>query len=300
MHVTLPALSRRRSLVAAAASGALIVTVLAPIPSALAATASATTAITLTATKTVGVPTSVPPGYHTFVLKESAALLKKDPRGLSVIQLAKGYSTAQLEKDLAAISGNKYTAADKVAYKRLLKNAKSLGGVELESDFSVTGAQFTVLLAAGTYLLDNGPSENGVKDNYTVLTVTGTAVGAKPATVGTITSKEFAYKLTGVKKGKHLYALHDAGAQLHMYVIFRLDAGHTEKELFAALESSDAAQPAWVHNGGFAGLLSAGQTMYTTLNFTKGNSYEILCFMPDVKTGAPHFALGMHRFFSIK
>ena len=24
------------------------------------------------------------------------------------------------------------------------------------------------------------------------------------------------------------------------------------------------------------------------------------CFMPDLKTGAPHFALGMHRFFAVK
>ena len=140
----------------------------------------------------------------------------------------------------------------------------------------------------------------GAPDKLTAFTVSGTAVGAKPATVGTVTSKEYGYKVVGAKAGKHLYALHNAGAQIHMYVIFRLDKGHTEKDLFAALQSTTAAPPAWVHSGGFAGVITAGQTMYTTLNFSPSSNYELICFMPDLKTGAPHFMLGMHRFFSVK
>jgi hypothetical protein len=86
-----------------------------------------------------------------------------------------------------------------------------------------------------------------------------------------------------------------------MYAMFRLDKGHTEKELFAILNSNTPGPPpAWVHNGGFAGVISAGQTMYTTLNFSAHSDYEFLCFMPDVATGTPHFLLGMHRFFAVK
>ena len=40
--------------------------------------------------------------------------------------------------------------------------------------------------------------------------------------------------------------------------------------------------------------------MYTSLNFSTKRNYLLVCFMPDVKTGAPHVALGMVRLFSVK
>jgi hypothetical protein len=290
---------RAGRLVAAVASTALAATVLAPAAAqASSPTTSATTALTLTSKATLGIPKSVAPGYHTFVLTQSAAQAKKDPRGLTVEQLAKGYTRAQFKADLAKTFGDH---PDLKAYARVTKNVAALGGVELESDFTITGKAFTVLLKPGTYVLDNGPTEEGAFDNFSILTVKGTAAGAKPKTVGTITSKEFAYKIVGARKGLHTYALHNAGAQIHMYVMFRLDKGHSEQELFALLNSqTNGPPPAWVHNGGFAGVVSAGQTMYTTLNLSTNSDYEFICFMPDVKTGAPHFALGMHRFFHVK
>jgi hypothetical protein len=254
--------------------------------------------LTLTSKATLGIPASVAPGYHTFVLKQSAAQAKKDPRGITVAQFAKGYSRAQFKKDLLASFAQKPSLT---AFARITKNVTALGGLDLESDYTTTGNTFTVLLKPGTYVLDNGATDVGAPDNVSVLTVKGTAVGAKPKTVGTVTSKEFAYKVVGARSGKHQYALHNAGAQIHMYVMIRLDKGHTEKELFDLLNSNtQGPPPAWVHNGGFAGVISAGQTMYTTLNFSAHSDYEFLCFMPDVKTGTPHFLLGMHRFFGVK
>jgi hypothetical protein len=300
MNVSKSRSVRARRLVVAATGGALLVTGLAPVPSANAAVASSTTVLTV-GTKTItGVPASVAPGYHTFVLKESAAQLKKDPRGVDVLQLAKGYTTAQASKDAAAaFAATTWTAAVKKDYTRLLKNVTSLGGIELESDYTATGNSFTVLLKPGTYVLDNGASNNGAPDSYTTLTVSGTAAGTKPTSIGTITSKEFAFKLVGVKAGKHLYALHDAGAQIHMYLMLRLDKGHTLAQVEAAL-GGNGQPPAWVHSAGFAGLLSGGQTMYTSLNFSSKSDYLLVCFMPDVKTGAPHASLGMLRLFTVK
>lgn len=299
MRLVPAVLTSRGRLVAGAAAAAMLATVLAPATAeASSPTTSATTVLTLTSKATVGIPASVAPGYHTFVLKESAAQAKKDPRGITVEQFAKGYSRAQFSKDLLGIFAQK---VDLKAYGRIIKNVKAVGGLDLESDFTTTASKFTVLLTPGTYILDNGASSEGAPDNFSVLTVKGTAVGAKPKTVGTVTSKEFGYKIVGARSGLHLYALHNAGAQLHMYVIFRLDKGHSEADLFNALNDSSATTPpAWVHNGGFAGVISAGQTMYTTLNFSPKSNYEVICFMPDLKTGAPHFALGMHRFFSVK
>ena len=298
MNVTTRSVRVRR-LSVAAASGALFVTGLAPMPSAQAASSSATTVITLGSKTTTGVPTSVAPGYHTFVLRESAAQLKKDPRGLDVLQLAKGYTTKQLSQDGDAAFGAKWSPAVKKAYARLLKNTRSLGGLELEGDYTTTAKSFTVLLAAGSYVLDNGPTDDGAPDSYTTLTVAGAAAGARPKSVGTITSKEYAFKLVGVRAGKQTYALHDAGAQIHMYLFLRLDKGHTLAEIEAAL-SGDGQPPAWVHGGGFAGLLSAGQTMYTSLSFSSKSDYVLVCFMPDAKTGAPHAALGMLRLFRVQ
>jgi hypothetical protein len=285
-------------LVVAAAAGAVLVAVVAPAPAALAAspTTSSSTVLTLTSTKVSGIPASVAPGWHTFVLRESAKQAAKDPRGITVFQFAKGYTRAEFTSDSAATFGSKFSAK---AYARLTKNVTSVGGLDLENDFTTTGNTFVVLLKPGSYILDDTASDQGAPDSLSVLTVKGTAVGAKPATVGTVTSKEYGYKLVGARKGAHMYALHDAGAQIHMYVIFRLDKGHTESELFTAL-TSNGPPPAWVHNGGYAGVISSGQTMYTTLNFSANSDYELICFMPDLKTGAPHFTLGMHRFFSVK
>ena len=287
-----------RGLAVAVATGALLATVVAPASAmAASATTSATTVLTLTSKATVGVPASLAPGWHTFVLKESAAQAKKDPRGLSIGQLAKGYSRAMLKKDLAASFAAKPNLKD---YARVTKNLKVLGGLDLESDFTATANTFTVLLKPGTYILDNDASEDGAPDTYTVVTVKGTAVGAKPKTVGTVTSKEFAFKLAGVRKGLHMYALHNAGAQIHMYEFYRMDKSHTLADVEQALQSNGP-PPAWLKNGGFAGVLTGGQTMYTTLNLSAPTATsKLICFMPDVKTGAPHFALGMIRFFSVK
>lgn len=297
MHTTVRSVRARR-LVVGAASGVLVVTGLAPTSAASAAASSASTVITLGSKTIAGAPAAVAPGYHTFVIKETAAQLKKDPRGLDILQLAKGYSTGQLSKDAGAIFTDKFTAAAKKAYTRLIANTTSLGGLELEGDYTATGTSFTVLLKPGTYLLDNGPTGEGAPDSYQTLTVKGTAVGAKPKSVGTITSREFAYKLVGVKAGKHVYTLHNAGAQIHMYLILRLDKGHTLSEVEAAL-GGNGRPPAWVHGGGFAGLLTGDQTMYTSLTFSSKSDYVLACFMPDVKTGAPHAALGMLRLFHV-
>jgi hypothetical protein len=283
----------------ATVTGAMIATVLAPAAAqASSPTTSATTVLTLTSTATLGIPKSVAPGYHTFVLKESAAQAKKDPRGLTVAQFAKGYTRAQFKKDLKASFAQKPSLK---AFARITKNVTALGGLDLESDYTTTGSKFTVLLKPGTYILDNGATNEGAPDNLSVLTVKGTVAGAKPKTVGTITSSEYKYKVVGARHGLHTYALHNAGAQIHMYIMIRLDKGHTEKELLDLLNSNtQGPPPSWVHNGGFAGVISAGQTMYTTLNFSAHSDYEFFCFMPDVKTGAPHFALGMHRWFAVK
>jgi hypothetical protein len=289
----------RARIVATTAAAALVITALGPVPAAMAAsspTTSATTTLTLGSKTISGIPRSVAPGYHTFIIKESAAQRAKDPRGLTVLKLAKGYTRRQLGKDLAATFAN---MGNLTAWARVVRNVQALGGLELDNGTTVTGAKFTVLLKPGTYVLDNGASENGAPDSFSILTVKGKTAGAKPKTVGTITSKEFGFKVVGARHGLHTYALHDAGAQIHMYLFFRLDKGHSEAELLSALNSSGP-PPAWVHNGGFAGVISGGQTMYTALNFSVHSNYELICFMPDVKTGAPHFALGMHRFFAVK
>jgi hypothetical protein len=295
-----PAVPSRGRLAVGAVAAAMLATVLAPATAeaASSATTSATTVLTLTSTGISGIPKSVAPGYHTFVLKESAAQAAKDARGLTVEQFAKGYTRDQFKKDLKATFAQKPSLT---AFARITKNVTALGGLDLESDYTTTGSKFTVLLKPGTYILDNGATNEGAPDNLSVLTVKGTAAGAKPGIVGTITSSEYKYKVVGARHGLHTYALHNAGAQIHMYIMLRLDKGHTEAELLALLNSdTQGPPPAWVHNGGFAGVISAGQTMYTTLNFSQNSDYEFLCFMPDVATGTPHFFLGMRRWFAVK
>src|SRR3954466_13828539 len=107
---------------AAVASGALLATVAAPASAiATSPTTSSSTVLTLSSTKIAGVPASIAPGWHTFVLKESAAQAKKDPRNLTVEQFAKGYTRAMFTKDLASTFGPKPNLK---AFARVTKNVR--------------------------------------------------------------------------------------------------------------------------------------------------------------------------------
>ena len=299
MNVTTRSVRARR-LVVGAASGALIVTGLAPLSSATAAAASATTVLTLSSKTIAGVPASVAPGYHTFVIQESKAQLKKDPRGLDVLQLAKGYTVGQFEKDGAAAFGPKWTAAAKKDYARLLKNTTSLGGLELEGDYTATGTSFTVLLKPGTYVLDNGPTNDGAP---------GTRTPPSPCPAPPpVPSRRPSARSPARSTPSSWSASRPASTCTPCTTRARRSTctsccvwtrATPSAEIQAALSGSQQ-PPSWVHSAGFAGLLSGGQTMYTSLNFSSKSQYLLLCFMPDAKTGVPHADLGMLRLFTVK
>ena len=44
--------------------------------------------------------------------------------------------------------------------------------------------------------------------------------------------------------------------------------------------------------------MAAGQVNVVDMDFTPG-SYALVCFVPDMKDGAPHFVHGMVRTFTV-
>lgn len=137
--------------------------------------------------------------------------------------------------------------------------------------------------------------------------------GVPPVGTTTIDMSDFAFGHLPdvVRAGRHLWKVVDTGRQLHEMVINRLSPGVTFEQARAMLASSEGAsapsgaQPAPAPTGvpfvGVAGVapMSPGETNWAIVDLTPGD-YFAVCYIPDVKTGAPHFALGMIAPFTVK
>jgi hypothetical protein len=52
-------------------------------------------------------------------------------------------------------------------------------------------------------------------------------------------------------------------------------------------------------SAGGLGAIQAGTSAWLKLNLKPGN-YAVVCFVPDAKTGKPHFMLGMLNSFTVQ
>ena len=80
--------------------------------------------------------------------------------------------------------------------------------------------------------------------------------------------------------------------------MIRLDSGKTAHDLFNSMKTPGPL-PKWAVEVAGVNPPAPGRTADITLTLDPGN-YLLVCFMPDVKTGTPHVALGMLRLFSVK
>jgi hypothetical protein len=97
--------------------------------------------------------------------------------------------------------------------------------------------------------------------------------------------------------GAHTLAVTNKGTQGHHMILLRLVPGKSMADLLAwAHDPTGHASPvAW---GTGAGYMSPGATTYVTATFTPG-TYAVLCVIPDVNDGKPHFIHGMQKQFTI-
>jgi hypothetical protein len=134
------------------------------------------------------------------------------------------------------------------------------------------------------------------------LSVTGSpnTSQAQPHANTVITLKDFAIEVPKtVTAGAVTWKVMNDGPQLHEMGILKLHSGVTFEQFHKLLSSQGppAGPPPFDDAGGIGGL-QPGTAGWMKLNLQPGN-YVALCFVPDVKTGKPHFMFGMMAAFTV-
>ena len=100
-----------------------------------------------------------------------------------------------------------------------------------------------------------------------------------------------------VTAGAHRITVTTDAPQSHEFTVIRLDTGKSANDVLAWLEKMEGPPPGTVI-GGVAGL-AKGKPVSVGLVFTPAN-YMLICFVPDMKDGKPHFMHGMIQTISVK
>ncbi len=249
-------------------------------------------------------PASIPGGYTEITLKNAGgadhhAMLMRLNEGKTVDEFM---ATAR-DKDLGA----------------LFSISRSMGGPGSINP----GRQTSVILdlQPGRYVVICMIPDAAGMPHYKMgmlapLTVTGaTRAGTPPTAQTTVDLLDFSFIDLPDKfpAGRHLWKVIDTSDQLHEMILNRLAPGVSFEQVKAMLMASppDAsstpknpdASPPPAGPAPFVGLagvapMSPGAIDWAVLDLMAGD-YFAICYVPDVKTGAPHFMLGMIKPFTV-
>jgi hypothetical protein len=138
----------------------------------------------------------------------------------------------------------------------------------------------------------------------------GNAAEPQADTSITLVEMQFEGLPDSATAGDHIWKVTNGGEQLHEMIVQKLSPGVTfdmAHQMLLASGATPAAPasppagamqgPPFIAIGGIAPM-SPGHTNYPVLDFQTGD-YFAICFVPDVKTGAPHFTMGMIAPFSV-
>ena len=100
-----------------------------------------------------------------------------------------------------------------------------------------------------------------------------------------------------VTAGAHRITVTTNAPQVHELTVIRLEPGKSANDVLAWLEKMEGPPPGQLI-GGVAGLKS-GKSVSVGLVFTPAD-YMLICFVPDMKDGKPHFMHGMVQQFTVK
>jgi len=108
----------------------------------------------------------------------------------------------------------------------------------------------------------------------------------------TITELDFSYEISqSFKAGKKTVRVMNKGSQAHEVVVVQLAPRATVDAFLDAFQPGVATLPAGQPVGGMVGLEPGGEGFFT-IDFVRGQ-YGLICFLPDLIHGAPHFTRGM-------
>lgn len=163
----------------------------------------------------------------------------------------------------------------------------------------------TMNLAPGNYALicfvDLGGPPHFTKGMVKGLRVVPSSAAAATATGKsdvTMTLFDYGFKTSApVKPGLRTIRVYNAGKQHHEVELVALEPGKTPTDVLnwaAKMEGPPPGKPL----GGIAGI-APGVSQSFSYNFSKGN-YALICFLPDMKDGKPHFTHGMVQEITVK
>ena len=167
-------------------------------------------------------------------------------------------------------------------------------------------ASATVNLTEGDYVLICWiPDKNGVPHVALGMQKALSVRGGKPMIVSrptpSVTIKQVDYQFIfskSVESGLQTIEVINHGSQPHELVVVRLMPGATVKDVIASFEPGASGPPPGELVSGITGI-EKGERMYFTGEFERGR-YGLICFVPDVTTGRPHFLLGMTTEFTVE
>ena len=155
----------------------------------------------------------------------------------------------------------------------------------------------TVALEPGNYaMLCFIPSADGVphvmKGMVKPLTVTAAGTGApEPSSDVVMKLMDYDFELdTALTAGRHTIRVENAGAQPHEVAIVRLQPGKEPMD-FAAWGEKQVGPPPGTLHGGVSAIMPNTRA-FVEVDLEPGE-YGLICFIPDMKDGKPHFVHGM-------
>ncbi|MGH7701578.1 MAG: hypothetical protein ACREMO_00650 [Gemmatimonadales bacterium] len=126
---------------------------------------------------------------------------------------------------------------------------------------------------------------------------TGSAAAEPEADVVlTLVDYNFGFS-TPLTAGPHVIRIENTGAQVHEVILLRLEPGKSVQDFLAWVEKRQGPPPAHLMSG--MGALQPGRHASFSGDFTPGD-YGLVCFVPDLKDGKPHFVHGMIQQFKVQ
>jgi hypothetical protein len=245
-----------------------------------------------------GVPDQLAPGYTTFTLNSD----NETGSTLTIFRLKEGTSLEAFQTAMNNIDTAFGTEGGDVA--TAINEALELGDVLGEATAEAgQSSSVGVVLEEGDYVLDFSPNlEEGMPERtYHTFTVAGEMGATAPEADLTVQLVDFAFALPpDIRAGEQIWEVSNVGQQVHHMVLFKLLEGKTMDDFMAWMETEGEGEPAAEEAGG-VGIMSSGQTSYTTLDLSSGD-YVAICFLPDHSVGgdgAPHFTKGMMQMFTV-
>lgn len=108
-----------------------------------------------------------------------------------------------------------------------------------------------------------------------------------------VVATDFAFAFTPPSAGRTSFVMTNEGEERHVMFLFKMAEGATIDEILAS-EGDDGVEEEWESDHA-----TAGEEAVLTADLTPG-TYGMICYIPTVETGEPHYEVGMQETFTVQ